>query len=87
MALFCFIVWGGCCCIGFLFVEKEVKVGWVGKGERFGEDLGEGKNINKLYLSVYILNSTTKYKPLIFEIIITSSPLLSLPQNSPLYDS
>lgn len=41
-----------CCYIGYLFLEKELKDGWEKGGERILKNLGEGKNMIKVYLNL-----------------------------------
>lgn len=65
VVIFCFL---GCpqFCFSFgfsLFLEKELEVRWVGRGEDL-ERLGEGKNTIKIYLNLKIVlnNENTKIK-------------------------
>lgn len=65
VVIFCFL---GCpqFCFSFgfsLFLEKELEVRWVGRGEDL-ERHGEGKNTIKIYLNLKIVlnNENTKIK-------------------------
>lgn len=46
--------------VSCLFFGKELKVGWVGRGEEL-EEVGEGKNTIKVYLNLKVVLINKQY--------------------------